>query len=51
MALPAKRLAGEASVAFVTGEAGMGKTALVEEVFRRLKTEIPDLVMRWVAAT
>ncbi len=34
-----KGLAGEASVAFVTGEAGMGKTALVEEVFRRLKAE------------
>ncbi|GAK56435.1 hypothetical protein B2_20216 [Candidatus Vecturithrix granuli] len=45
LAFARKGLAGQASVAFVTGEAGMGKTALVEEVFRRLKAEMPDLVM------
>ena len=38
-------LAGNAGVAFVTGETGIGKTALIEELLRRLRTENERLVI------
>jgi len=41
----AKALAGEGRVAFVSGEAGSGKTALVSEFARRALNEHPDLLV------
>jgi DNA-binding SARP family transcriptional activator/predicted ATPase len=38
-------LAGQGRVAFVTGEAGSGKTALVQEFTRRAQDAYPDLVV------
>ncbi|MFO7695687.1 MAG: BREX system ATP-binding domain-containing protein, partial [Anaerolineae bacterium] len=38
-------LAGRAQFAFVTGEAGCGKTALVQELARRAQHEHPDLIV------
>jgi oligopeptide transport system substrate-binding protein len=38
-------LSGEGQVAFVTGEAGSGKTALIHEFARRAQETVPDLVV------
>ena len=37
-------LAGKAGVLFISGEAGMGKTTLAQELLRRLSAEYPTLV-------
>jgi ABC-type oligopeptide transport system substrate-binding subunit/predicted ATPase len=40
-----RALSGEGQVAFVTGEAGSGKTALIHEFARRAQETVPDLVV------
>jgi DNA-binding SARP family transcriptional activator len=40
-------LAGRARVVFVTGDAGTGKTALIQEFALRNQTAHPDLVIAW----
>jgi DNA-binding SARP family transcriptional activator len=40
-------LAGRGQVVFVTGEAGSGKTALIQEFARRVPATHPDLVVAW----
>src|SRR4029450_10569306 len=42
----AKALQGQRQVVFVTGEIGMGKTALVEAFVAQLTAEMPVLVMQ-----
>jgi DNA-binding SARP family transcriptional activator len=40
-------LAGQGKVVFVTGDAGCGKTALIQEFARRAQAVHPDLVVAW----
>jgi DNA-binding SARP family transcriptional activator len=43
----ASALAGKSKVVFVTGDAGCGKTALIQEFARRAQAANPDLVVAW----
>ncbi len=40
-------LAGQGKVAFVTGEAGSGKTALIQEFVRQAQEANPELIVAW----
>jgi DNA-binding SARP family transcriptional activator len=40
-------LTGQARAVFVTGDAGCGKTALIQEFARRAQADNPDLVVAW----
>lgn len=45
MAFSRKAFSGDASVGFITGEAGIGKTTLAERMFRKLYDEYEDVVI------
>jgi methylmalonyl-CoA mutase len=44
-ALPASRRAGSSAVVGVTGPGGAGKSSLVDEIVRRLRSDVPELAV------